>query len=80
MFWVSLTILHPLTVLLLLFRKRAGVVVALVVILADIAVHWTVFLTIGGNPLFGVVNQTIFAVFLLITTPTLWRSFRIDPA
>ncbi|PJJ55378.1 hypothetical protein [Compostimonas suwonensis] len=75
-FWLSLTALDPLTVVLLLFRKRAGIVLGLVVILADIAVNWTVFFTIGGNPLFGVVNQTVFAVVLLATAPALWRWFR----
>ena len=30
--------------------------------------------TIDGNPLFGVVNQTVFAVLLLATV--LWRWFR----
>ena len=42
-FWLSLTVLDPLTVLLLLLRKRAGIVLGLVVILADIAVNWTVY-------------------------------------
>jgi hypothetical protein len=46
-----------------------------VVILADIAVSWTVFFTIGGNPLFGVVNQTMLAISLLATAPALWRWF-----
>ena len=53
--------LDPLAVLLLLLRKRAGIVLGLLIILADITVNWTVLLTIGGNPLFGVVNQTLFA-------------------
>lgn len=75
-FWLSLTVLDPLTALLLLLRKRAGIILGLVVILADIAVNWTVFFTIGGNPLFGVVNQTLFAIFLLATAPALWRWFR----
>ena len=71
-FWVSLTVLDPLTVLLLLFRKRAGVVLGVVVNFADITVIWTAFLSIGGNLLFGVV-KTVFAAFLLITAPVLWR-------
>ncbi|PJJ63686.1 hypothetical protein [Compostimonas suwonensis] len=75
-FWLSLTVLDPLTVLLLLLRKRAGIILGLVVILADIAVNWTVYFSIGGNPLFGVVNQTVFAIFLLATAPALWRWFR----
>lgn len=75
-FWLSLTVLDPLTVLFLLLRSRAGIILGLVVILADIAVNWTVFLTIGGNPLFGVVNQSVFAVVLFATAPALWRWFR----
>ena len=34
-----------------------------------------VFATVGGNPLFGVVNQTVFAAILLATAPILWRWF-----
>lgn len=79
-FWVSLTILDPLTVLLLLFRKRVGPVLGVVVILADITANCTVFLTFGGSVLFGIVNQTVFAAFLLITAPALWRWFRADHA
>lgn len=74
-FWLSLTVLDPLTAMLLLLRKRVGIILGVVVILTDIAVNWSVFFTIGGNPLFGVVNQTLFAVFLLVTTPVLWRWF-----
>lgn len=75
-FWLSLTVLDPLTALLILLRKRAGIILGIVVILADIAVNWTVFFTIGGNPLLGVMNQTLFAVVLLATAPALWRWFR----
>lgn len=75
LFWVSLAILDPVVVVLLALRRRTGIVLALVVILADIAVNWTVLLTIGGNPLFGVVNQTLFAVTLIGTAPFLWRWF-----
>ncbi|MDR6866581.1 hypothetical protein J2Y69_001174 [Microbacterium resistens] len=75
-FWLSLTVLDPLTALLVLLRKRAGIILAIVVMLTDIAVNWTVFFTIGGNPLFGVVNQTLFAVVLLATAPALWKWFR----
>ncbi len=78
LFWVSLTLLDPLTAALLAFRRRAGIVLALVIILADISVNWTVYLTISGNPLFGVVNQTIFAIILLVTAPTLWQWFHPD--
>ena len=72
-FWVSLTVLDPLAVTLLLLRRRAGVVLGLAVILVDIAVNWAVFATIGGLSVFGVVNQTAFAVFLAATASLLWR-------
>lgn len=62
LFWLSLTVLDPLVVALLMMRRRSGVVLGLVVILTDISVNWSVYLTIGGTPLFGVINQTAFAI------------------
>ncbi|WP_162903748.1 hypothetical protein [Leucobacter sp. wl10] len=44
-------------------------------IVTDITVNWTVYATIGGNPLFGVINQTLFAALLIITASTLWHWF-----
>jgi len=72
LFWASLTVLDPLIVILLLLRRRLGVVLGVAVIVVDIAVNWTVFATIGGLSLFGVVNQTLFALFVLATARTLW--------
>lgn len=80
LFWVSLTILDPITATLLALRRRVGVVFGVVIILVDIAVNWTVFATLGGNPLFGVVNQTLFAAFLLTTAKPLWNWFATVPA
>lgn len=72
-FWISLTVLDPLTVVLLLLRKRAAVMLGVAIILADIAVNWSVFFTTDRLAVFGVVNQTLFAVVLLITARPLWR-------
>ena len=72
LFWVSLTVLDPVIVILLLLRRRLGIVLGVVVILADIAVNWTVYATVGGISVFGVVNQTLFALFILATARTLW--------
>lgn len=76
LFWISLTLLDPITIALLAMRRRAGIVLALIVILVDVAVNWSVLATIGGNPLYGVVNQTAFAALLILTAPHLWRWFR----
>lgn len=73
LFWLSLTVLDPLVVALLMMRRRSGVVLGLVVILTDISVNWSVYLTIGGTPLFGVINQTAFAILLVLTARPLWR-------
>ena len=75
-FWMSLTLLDPLVVVLLVLRRRASIVLGLAVILVDIAVNWTVFVTIGGLSLFGVVSQTAFATLLLATARPLWRWMR----
>ena len=77
-FWISLTVLDPLTAMLVLLRKRAGVVLALAVILVDIAVNWTVFITVDDSPLIGVVDQTVFAAVLVVTAPVLWVWFGVE--
>jgi hypothetical protein len=74
-YWVSLTLLDPLTVVLLALRRRAGIVLALAVILSDIAVNWSVTATIGGMQLIFVLNQTAFAAILLATAYPQWRWF-----
>lgn len=80
LFWVSLTVLDPLVAALLWFRLRAGVVLGVAVILADIAINWSVFSTIGGLSLFGVVAQSLFAAFVLMTARPLWGSSRVAVA
>jgi hypothetical protein len=74
-FWVSLTLWDPLVIVLLLLRRRAGVVLGLIVILADIAVNWSVIAVVGGIPVWGAVNQTAFAVLLLASARLLARCF-----
>lgn len=75
-FWVSLTVVDPLTVVLLLLRRPLGVVLGAVVILADLAVNWTVFATVDGLTPFGLINQTLFGVVVLATARPLWVWFR----
>ncbi|MDQ0644934.1 hypothetical protein [Microbacterium murale] len=78
LFWVSLTILDPLVVVLLLLHRRTGVVLGAAIILVDIAVNWTVFASVGGLSPFGSISQTMFAVFVVATARPLWRSLNGD--
>ncbi|GAB2464969.1 hypothetical protein HD599_000084 [Conyzicola lurida] len=75
LFWVALTVLDPLTVVLVLLRKRAGIALGAAVMIADVSVNLTVAATIGGFGAFGLVNQTVFCVFVLATAYPLWRVF-----
>jgi hypothetical protein len=72
---VSLTILDPATAALIIFRRRSGIVLGIAVIVADIAVNWTVFVMVGGLSLFGVMSQSLFAVLILVTARPLWKWF-----
>ncbi|WP_291037778.1 hypothetical protein [Herbiconiux sp.] len=75
LFWVSVTILDPVTAALIIFRQRPGIVLGAAVILADIAVNWTVFVLIGGLSVIGVINQSLFAVLIVVTARPLWIWF-----
>jgi hypothetical protein len=75
LFWVSLAVLDPATAALIMFRRRPGIVLGIAVIVADIAVNWTVFALVGGLSLFGVISQSLFAVLILATARPLWRWF-----
>jgi hypothetical protein len=75
LFWVSLTFLDPATAALIIFRRRSGILLGIAVIVADIAVNWTVFVMVGGL-LFGVIGQSVFAVLILLTARSLWIWFR----
>lgn len=75
-FWISLTVLDPLVVILLIFRSRAAAPVAVLVMVADLAVNWTVFFTLGGLSWFGVLTQSIFGAFVFLTARHIWRKLR----
>lgn len=75
LFWVSLTILDPATAALIIFRRRSGIALGIAVIVADIAVNWTVFVMVGELSLFGVISQSLFAALILVTVRPLWRWF-----
>ena len=75
-FWISLTVIDPLVVLLILFRSRAAAPAAVLVMLADLAVNWTVFSTVGGLSLFGVLTQSAFGLFVFCTAAHVCREHR----
>ncbi|MBD8536844.1 hypothetical protein [Plantibacter sp. CFBP 13570] len=75
LFWVTLTVLDPITAVLIILRRRAGIVLGIAVIVADIAVNWTVFVLLGGLSWFGVISQSLFAVLILATARPLWIWF-----
>lgn len=74
LFWVSLTLIDPITAALLARRRRAGVALGLAVMLADIVVNWSVRVVTGDISLSALVCQTVFAVFLVATARLLWRT------
>lgn len=75
LFWVTLTVLDPITAVLIILRWRSGIVLGIAVIVADIAVNWTVFVLLGGLSWFGVITQSLFAVLILATAGPLWIWF-----
>ncbi|WP_314138688.1 hypothetical protein [uncultured Plantibacter sp.] len=75
LFWVTLTVLDPITAVLIVLRRRSGIVLGIAVIVADIAVNWTVFVLLGGLSWFGVINQSLFAVLIVVTARPLWIWF-----
>jgi len=78
-FWVSLTLLDPLAIVLIVLRLRAAVVLAIAIMIADVAVNSVMAATYGLPP-YGLVNQTLFGLLVLATAPLLWRhSIRISP-
>jgi hypothetical protein len=75
LFWVGLTMVDPAVVALVVCRRRSGIVLGGAVIIADIAVNWTVFAVVGGLSVFGVVCQSLFAAIIAVTARPLWLWF-----
>ena len=73
-FWTMLLPLDLLAGALLALRKRAGVVVGLVVILADVGVNsWYAYRTDWLDLYRALQLQSLFCGFLIGTAPMLWR-------
>ena len=75
LFWVSLTLLDPLAIILIALRLRASVVLAIAIMAADIAVNSAMVAT-HGLPVPGLINQLAFGLLVLATAPLLWKHAR----
>ncbi|GAA1836940.1 hypothetical protein [Agromyces salentinus] len=75
-FWISLTVVDPVVVVLLLVRRRAGIVAGCAVMVVDVAVNWSVALSVPGAVGPGLITQPLFLLLLVTTAPLLWRSSR----
>jgi hypothetical protein len=77
-FWTSLTFLDPLAILLLMYRVRAGLCLALLIITADVLVNLTVgvgeFLQAGRFTFWGLYTQIPVGVFMWATAPMVWAT------
>lgn len=73
-YWTALTFLDSLAVVLLLRSRRAGLVLALAIMLSDVAINTYVSHLFGfdGVP-FQVQLQTVFLGFVLGAAGFLWR-------
>jgi hypothetical protein len=75
-FWTSLTFLDPLAIALLLYRRRAGLCLALLIITVDVAVNLTVgigeFIQSGRFTFWGLATQIPVGVFMWWTAPSVW--------
>src|SRR5262249_23751027 len=80
-FWTSLTVLDLLTVALIWFRPRAGVVLALSIMVADVAVNSYVNFGLQQDPWVhwyacaSIQLQSLFLGFVAGTAPFLWEHF-----
>ena len=75
-FWTSLTFLDPLAIALLLYRRRGGLGLALLIITVDVAVNLTVgiaeFIQSGRFTFWGLTTQIPVGVFMGWTAPSVW--------
>ena len=81
LFWTALTFADPLAVFLLIYRRRAGVYVALSIISIDVAVNSAVgvgeFVKSGHFTFWGLYTQVPVGVFMWTTAPMLEAGDRV---
>jgi hypothetical protein len=82
LFWTSLALFDPVAIVLVLRRQRAGLLLAGLIMILDVAVNVTAglheYLGTGRFLMWGLYTQVPFAIFLLATAPSLWNAFGRD--
>jgi len=77
-FWTALTLIDPLAIVLLFLRPKAGVILTLMIIVADVAINaWVAWRY--GIDLAAFLAQASFLIFVVCT----WRmaaQYRVSPA
>jgi hypothetical protein len=80
-FWTSLTLLDPLTVILLVARPNAGVLATAVIIIADVVHNIWITASYANSQRFiatavsdpFLVSQVAFLLFVIVTVPVAWK-------
>ncbi len=76
-YWTSLTIFDPLTIVLLLFKPFWGIILSVLIMVSDISIniYFAVnqYIENGSINIFHLSFQIPFGLFIFITTPFLWK-------
>jgi hypothetical protein len=78
-YWTSLTLLDPLAALLLFLLPYHGMVLAVLIMVSDIAVNlYATYVLFPGAmmPDAPLLSQIAFGVFLFVTVPIAWKRLR----
>jgi hypothetical protein len=78
-YWTSLTLLDPLAALLLFVLPYHGMVLAVAIMVSDIAVNlYAAYVLFPGTmmPDRALLSQMAFALFLFVTVPFAWKRLR----
>lgn len=79
LYWDALTLLDPLTVLLLWRRPRVGLAVAVAIMVSDVSVNTFAYRAgYFGPPLpqmvpLSLFDQALFGLFVVVTAPLVWH-------
>jgi hypothetical protein len=78
-YWTGLTVLDPLAALLLFVLPYCGMVLAVLIMVSDLAVNlYAGCILFAGTPMWDatLLSQVAFGFFLFVTVPMAWRRLR----